>query len=191
MLHRRREVPVAYAVFDVLALNGEPTRNLPYAKRRELLESLALGGDSGFCPRSSMMGRRCRTARRVKLGSPLGQHRTRINPIRASLPFVRGLRVTAARLAVILLGSLLAGWTWDDASAAQQRTPALWKNCTGVNHKYPHGAGRVGATDSDTDGKRVADPVTNFKRSNRIYRVAMSYNKGLDRDKDGIACEKH
>ena len=23
-----------------------------------------------------------------------------------------------------------------------------------------------------------------------LYRLAMSYNRGLDRDKDGIACEK-
>lgn len=29
MLHRKREVPVAYAVFDVLALDGEETTNLP------------------------------------------------------------------------------------------------------------------------------------------------------------------
>jgi hypothetical protein len=28
--------------------------------------------------------------------------------------------------------------------------------------------------------------VTNFRRSNRLYRL----NKGLDRDRDGIACEK-
>jgi Excalibur calcium-binding domain len=32
--------------------------------------------------------------------------------------------------------------------------------------------------------------VTNFYRSTILYRRAMSYNKGLDRDKDGIACEK-
>ena len=32
-------------------------------------------------------------------------------------------------------------------------------------------------------------PVITFKRSTRLYNVAMSYNKGLDRDKDGIACE--
>jgi hypothetical protein len=31
--------------------------------------------------------------------------------------------------------------------------------------------------------------VTTFFRSDRLYRVAMSYNRGLDRDKDGIACE--
>jgi Excalibur calcium-binding domain len=45
-------------------------------------------------------------------------------------------------------------------------------------------------------GKRFAhdktsgEPVTNFYRSTILYRRAMSYNKGLDRDKDGIACEK-
>jgi hypothetical protein len=33
-------------------------------------------------------------------------------------------------------------------------------------------------------------PVTNFYRSTRLYNIAMSYNRGLDHDKDGIACEK-
>jgi hypothetical protein len=33
-------------------------------------------------------------------------------------------------------------------------------------------------------------PVTTFERSTRLYRIAMSYNRGLDRDKDAIACEK-
>jgi hypothetical protein len=28
-----------------------------------------------------------------------------------------------------------------------------------------------------------------LKRSTRLYKLAMSYNRGLDRDKDGIACE--
>jgi bifunctional non-homologous end joining protein LigD len=50
MLHRRRDVPVAFAVFDVLALDGEPTTNFPYARRRELLESLELGGGFWFLP---------------------------------------------------------------------------------------------------------------------------------------------
>jgi len=35
---------VAYAVFDVLALDGEPTTSLPYSERRELLESLEVDG---------------------------------------------------------------------------------------------------------------------------------------------------
>jgi hypothetical protein len=33
--------------------------------------------------------------------------------------------------------------------------------------------------------------VRNFWRSNRLYREAMRYNRGLDRDHAHIACEKH
>jgi hypothetical protein len=55
-----------------------------------------------------------------------------------------------------------------------------------VNARYPHGVGKVGAHD-----KTSGEPVTNFRRSTRLYRLAMSYNRGLDRHKDGIACEKH
>ncbi len=44
MLHRKREVPVAFAVFDVLELDGEATTELPYMERRELLESLGVDG---------------------------------------------------------------------------------------------------------------------------------------------------
>jgi Excalibur calcium-binding domain len=53
-----------------------------------------------------------------------------------------------------------------------------------LNKRYPHGVARLGARD-----KTSGTPVTTFKRSTRIYRLAMSYNRGLDRDKDGIACE--
>jgi len=55
-----------------------------------------------------------------------------------------------------------------------------------VNHRYPHGVGRFGAHDAVSSG----DPVRNFFHSTRMYRVGVGFNKGLDRDKDGIACEK-
>jgi excalibur calcium-binding domain-containing protein len=73
------------------------------------------------------------------------------------------------------------------ASAA---APESYKNCTALNKDYPHGVGRSGARDK-TSGK----PVTTFRVSNTVY----SYNDGaarhtgeydLDRDNDGIACEK-
>ena len=52
-------------------------------------------------------------------------------------------------------------------------------------HKvYPHGVGRRHAHDHVARG---AEPVTNFKRSNRLYRA----NKHLDRDGDKIACGSH
>jgi hypothetical protein len=34
------------------------------------------------------------------------------------------------------------------------------------------------------------EQVTTFKRSTTLYRTAMSYNRGLDSDYEGIACEK-
>jgi hypothetical protein len=63
----------------------------------------------------------------------------------------------------------------------------VYENCTALHTKYPHGVGRVGARDRTKSG----DPVTTFKRSNSIYAIAMRQNSDLDRDKDGVACEKH
>jgi Excalibur calcium-binding domain len=54
-----------------------------------------------------------------------------------------------------------------------------------MNKGYPHGVGKVGARD-----KTSGTPVTTFKRRTFLYRTAMRYNQSLDRDKDGIACEK-
>jgi Excalibur calcium-binding domain len=88
------------------------------------------------------------------------------------------LRVVAV---VFASGVLTCGVAATTAGAA---TPALWKNCTAVNKRYSHGVGKVGARD-----KTSGEPVTNFRRSNKLYATAMHWNKGLDRDKDGIACE--
>ncbi len=47
---RRYETPVTYVIFDLLHLDGESTRDLPYTERRELLEGLELDGDSWQTP---------------------------------------------------------------------------------------------------------------------------------------------
>lgn len=70
-------------------------------------------------------------------------------------------------------------------AASVGAVPKPWKNCTQVNKRYAHGVGKVGAYD-----RTSGDPVTNFRRSNKLYRLALKYNRGLDRDHDGIACEK-
>jgi Excalibur calcium-binding domain len=70
------------------------------------------------------------------------------------------------------------------AAPAEALVPPQWKNCKAVNARYPHGVGKVGAHD-----KTSGVPVTNFKRSSKLYRVALAANGGLDRDHDGIACE--
>ena len=66
------------------------------------------------------------------------------------------------------------------ASASSVGAQASFRNCTAMHTKYPHGVGKIGAHD-----KTSGVPVTNFRRSNRLYYL----NRGLDRDKDGIACE--
>ena len=73
----------------------------------------------------------------------------------------------------------------SSAVASVAATPPLYKNCTNLNKKYRHGLGKLSARD-----RTSGTPVTNFKRSTKLYNLAMSYNRGLDRDKDGVACEK-
>jgi hypothetical protein len=94
------------------------------------------------------------------------------------------MQVNRASAALVVVAIVL-GLGVPLASAAIERVPARWKNCTVVNKRYPHGVGKVGARD-----RTSGEPVTTFRRSNLLYRTAMRYNRGLDRDKDGIACEK-
>ncbi|MDQ0822249.1 hypothetical protein QFZ79_004629 [Arthrobacter sp. V4I6] len=90
---------------------------------------------------------------------------------------------TVAATALLLTVSVMP------ANAAP--SPRSYKNCTELNKVYPHGVGKSGARDK-TSGKRV----TTFRVNSTVY----SYNDGgakrhnreydLDRDNDGIACEK-
>ena len=59
---------------------------------------------------------------------------------------------------------------------------AKFPRCSALQRKFPHGVGRVGARDRTSNAYKVR----NFYRSNVWYRA----NAHLDRDKDGIACEK-
>ena len=77
------------------------------------------------------------------------------------------------------------------AADADARAAKSYKNCTALNKDYAHGVGRPGARDH-TSGRAV----TTFRVSKRLYqhndgkspRYANEYD--LDRDNDGIACEK-
>ena len=80
-----------------------------------------------------------------------------------------------ATVAALLLATV--GATPSVGSVPTKR----YRNCKALNRVYPHGVGRPGARDHSS-GPRV----TNF----RVNRSVYSQNKGLDRDGDGIACEK-
>lgn len=59
-----------------------------------------------------------------------------------------------------------------------------FKNCTLLNAVYPYGVGLPEGIDR-VRGRTA--PVTNFERNRELY---LSQPRTLDRDKDGIACEK-
>jgi Excalibur calcium-binding domain len=83
------------------------------------------------------------------------------------------------RLLLVLAAALSVAAA--SAEPAQLAPMASFRNCTALHRVYPHGVGKYGARDH-TSGT----PVTNFRRSNKLYLQ----NRGLDRDRDGIACEK-
>jgi hypothetical protein len=90
-------------------------------------------------------------------------------------------------VAAVATGALLMAVA--PAPASTVAVPYVWQSCTKVHTKYPHGVGKANARD-----KTSGTPVTTFKRSTRLYNIAASYNSqrryNLDRDHDGIACEK-
>ena len=68
---------------------------------------------------------------------------------------------------------------------AAAHTTGIHDNCTELNKKWPHGVGLKSARD-----KTSGTPVRNFYRNSRAYKRADRHNGTLDRDNDGIACEK-
>jgi hypothetical protein len=79
----------------------------------------------------------------------------------------------------------------ESVSASVIVLPAAAKykfaNCTALHKVYPHGVGKSNARDK-VRGK--TKPVTSFKRSTSLYKKIVGYRSDLDRDKDGVACEK-
>ena len=101
--------------------------------------------------------------------------------------------------AIAVSASLLAGsiaLSGTPAQAAPTAAPAIilptaakykFANCTALHKVYPHGVGKSSARDK-VRGK--TKPVTTFKRSTSLYNKIVAYHSDLDRDHDGVACEK-
>jgi len=96
------------------------------------------------------------------------------------------------RLGVVALSaSLLALPLAATSTSAEAVTAKHYKNCKALNKVYKHGVGKKGARDK-TSGTRVK----NFKVSTKVYKMnngprnASTGEYDLDRDNDGIACEK-
>lgn len=98
---------------------------------------------------------------------------------------------STALLAAALGTAVLAAGATPPAEAAPAAKSYL--NCTALNKVYPHGVGKAKAKDKVT-GR--AKPVTTFTRSDAVYArndggtKRYAGERDLDRDNDGVACEK-
>ncbi len=88
-------------------------------------------------------------------------------------------RPAAAALLAVALSAVLP------LQAASAGATGKYRNCTEYNKAYPHGVGLRTAKD-----KTASTPVTTFRKDDAEFKRAMGNNRGLDRDKDSIACEK-
>jgi len=79
----------------------------------------------------------------------------------------------------------LTACSWPDWLSALHLAGEEGPGRAVVNKRFLHGVGKLRAHD-----KTTGTPVTNFRRSTSLYLTAMHSNRELDRDKDGIACEK-
>ena len=69
------------------------------------------------------------------------------------------------------------------ASVSTAVAPKKYPNCAALNKVYKHGVAKKKGVVDKTTGKRVTTYTVNLKVYNLNYR-------NLDRDRDGIACEK-
>ena len=102
-------------------------------------------------------------------------------------PLLRRLAASTLATAVVLLP--LSAATLGTADAAVKAKH--YSSCKALQKDYPHGVGKKGAKDKTSGAK-----VTNFKVSTTVYgmnnapRNSSTGEYDLDRDNDGIACEK-
>jgi len=97
------------------------------------------------------------------------------------------MRRSTATIAV-LTAALIVTSAGLPAHALEPSAAKKYGNCKALNKVFPHGVAKSASVKDRNKKKQiVADPVSNFKVNASVYAA----NKGLDRDKDGIACEKH
>ncbi|RST59241.1 excalibur calcium-binding domain-containing protein [Siminovitchia terrae] len=83
-------------------------------------------------------------------------------------------------LAVVLGAGLIFGYTSYDTAEAKSKVKT-YKNCTALNKDYKGGVAKSSKI-KNKGGKTKYKPYVSAK----LYNA----NKKMDRDKDGIACEK-
>lgn len=101
---------------------------------------------------------------------------------------VRRFAVSVVGLTALALPLSASTISLADAAAPAKRYP----RCKALQQDYPHGVAKSGARDK-VRGK--TKPVKNFTVNTRVYNLNNKRDKftgeyDLDRDNDGVACEK-
>lgn len=86
----------------------------------------------------------------------------------------------------LLLGATVALAVALVPTAANAAGPS-YANCTALQKTYGHGIGRTNAHDVVRGSTK---PVTTWRHDTAGYNKAVKANRDLDRDRDGVACEK-
>ena len=88
-------------------------------------------------------------------------------------------------ISLSVISILVLSVTSSEAASKRVRPPKPeFSNCTELHAVYPHGVGRSGAADHV---RGHTAPVTDFTVDDALYN---SLPSRLDRDQDGVACEK-
>jgi hypothetical protein len=83
---------------------------------------------------------------------------------------------------IILISILLSTTSIQNAQALPEKK---FKNCTALNKEYSGGVAEKATSVNKNKAGVLQESKNAPKVSSKIYKE----NKGLDRDKDGIACE--
>ena len=83
---------------------------------------------------------------------------------------------------IALVSILLSTLVIQSAQALPEKK---FKNCTALNKEYPGGVAEKATSVNKNKAGVLQESKNTPKASSKIYKE----NKGLDRDKDGIACE--
>ena len=94
-------------------------------------------------------------------------------------------RFAALALSLVFVAAPAAGAS-PSLAAAGAKMAALYASCKAFNAKYPHGVGR----NKSQRLQQRRRPSDHLQAEHEDFDLAMSHNKGLDHDKDGVACEK-
>lgn len=86
------------------------------------------------------------------------------------------------RKSLVFLTTLSLIFLVENSNAIPEKK---FKNCTALNKEYPGGVAEKATSVNKNKSGVPQDSKTVPKVSSKIYKE----NKGLDRDKDGIACE--